>query len=243
MVEMAILAPLLLFLLLGLFEVGKALKVYADLVWLSRDIARWASRPGYFDNGDFTPVDDKLKTESEFVGGLDILNKGGLILTFIRPNTDTIMSCNYDVNENGERVRPGPKCVIRSESGITYTNHLWPDDKDECINNGNYWDYWPGCDCDMIAQMTYTSTITQYATGIYTKPVRDYEVIADQVERLNVVYNCNRFKQYLTFAPVSNNQVVAELHYDSDQLFGLPLFPDPIHMWTFSVFRKLDNTR
>lgn len=49
LVEMAIITPVLIFLLVGVFEVGWALRNYMILANTSREAARFASRPDYLD--------------------------------------------------------------------------------------------------------------------------------------------------------------------------------------------------
>lgn len=49
LVEMAIVTPILLFMLIGVFEVGWALRNYLVLVNASREAARFATRPGVLD--------------------------------------------------------------------------------------------------------------------------------------------------------------------------------------------------
>src|SRR5688572_24096566 len=49
LVEMAIAIPLLLFMLIGVFEVGWALRGYLVLVNVNREATRYAVRPGYMD--------------------------------------------------------------------------------------------------------------------------------------------------------------------------------------------------
>ena len=47
LVEMAIIAPLLIFILIGVFEVGWAIRGYLVLANVNREVARFAVRPGY----------------------------------------------------------------------------------------------------------------------------------------------------------------------------------------------------
>ncbi|MCB9106914.1 MAG: pilus assembly protein [Anaerolineales bacterium] len=49
LVEMAIIIPLLIFMMIGVFEVGWAIRSYLVLVNINREITRFAVRPGYMD--------------------------------------------------------------------------------------------------------------------------------------------------------------------------------------------------
>ena len=56
LVEMALAAPILIFLLIGVFEVGWAIRSYVVLVNVNREITRFAVRPGYLDFSDESTV-------------------------------------------------------------------------------------------------------------------------------------------------------------------------------------------
>lgn len=58
LVETALIAPILIFLLIGVFEVGWVLRTYLVLANANREAARFAVRPNYvdYDNPDYMPI-------------------------------------------------------------------------------------------------------------------------------------------------------------------------------------------
>jgi Flp pilus assembly protein TadG len=61
LVEVAIIMPLLLLMLLGVFEVGLALRNYLKLVDANREVVRWAVRPHEFTIED---LEERIETAS-----------------------------------------------------------------------------------------------------------------------------------------------------------------------------------
>ena len=57
LVEVSVVAPLLIFMLIGVFEVGSALRGYLVLANANREITRFSVRPGYL---DFSTVETTL---------------------------------------------------------------------------------------------------------------------------------------------------------------------------------------
>lgn len=104
LVEMAIITPFLIFILIGVFEVGWALRGYLILINANREVARYAVRPEYL-NFETTPRWDRVKAQylSAATGiSLDLDERDTLILAYVEVfsgvYTDTSKDCfdNYN---------------------------------------------------------------------------------------------------------------------------------------------------
>jgi len=97
LVEAAIIFPLLIFMMIGVFEVGWALRGYLVLININREAARFAVRPYYlnFDNaidpGWSAVLTQALTSNGEQID-IDFDTKGTMVLTYIDVNTGD--ACN-----------------------------------------------------------------------------------------------------------------------------------------------------
>ena len=94
LLETALIAPLLIFMLIGVFEVGWALRGYLLLANANREAARFAVRPHYveYDMGypDFMPIANHFKTSLS--GQVPFFEQGGTLIVS-RLKIDTQMVC------------------------------------------------------------------------------------------------------------------------------------------------------
>lgn len=90
LVETAIITPLLIFILIGVFEVGYALRGYLVLVNATREAARFAVRPGYTDYTKEKYDDVITHAFDSMAGQIDFT--GTILISVIR--TDTQWVCN-----------------------------------------------------------------------------------------------------------------------------------------------------
>lgn len=88
LVEMAIIAPILIFMLLGVFEVGWALRGYLILTNANREAARYAVRQNYLDFESAMPAYETVVTHAlESISGqlydLDFKSNGTMIISYL----------------------------------------------------------------------------------------------------------------------------------------------------------------
>ncbi len=78
LVEFALIAPILIFFLLGVFEVGWAIRGYLILINATREAARFAAKPGYLVNpmATYEHMQTSLSNQIDF--------KGPLLITVIQ---------------------------------------------------------------------------------------------------------------------------------------------------------------
>lgn len=103
LVEMAIITPLLIFLMIGVFEVGWALRSYLVLININREAARFAVRPYYLnfddavDPGWNTVLTQALISEGEMLD-IDFKDKGTMVMAYLEVNTGE--ACNENLDKN-----------------------------------------------------------------------------------------------------------------------------------------------
>lgn len=102
LVEMAIIAPLLIFMVIGIFEVAWALRGYLVLINANREAARFAVRPGYLNfETAIEPGWERVKEQFlSAAGGIDIdlEEKGTLILAYIEVDAGAYTATNCMTN-------------------------------------------------------------------------------------------------------------------------------------------------
>lgn len=98
LVEIAIIAPLLIFMIIGVFEIGYVLRNYLILMNVSREVARYSVRPNYINFPE--PTENELENlqksfELKSTGIIsDLTDDGQLILT--HTILDIGQLCQYD---------------------------------------------------------------------------------------------------------------------------------------------------
>lgn len=95
LVETAIIAPILIFLLIGVFEVGWALRSYLVMINANREAARFAVRPDYVQydspNPNFMPIINHLETALS--DQIPFFKQGGVAI-ISRIKVDTLRVCD-----------------------------------------------------------------------------------------------------------------------------------------------------
>ena len=76
LVEMAIITPLLIFFMLGIFEVGWALRNYLVLVNVNREITRFAVRPGYLNFSTLADVNTSFQRATFYIDEIRFVEGG-----------------------------------------------------------------------------------------------------------------------------------------------------------------------
>jgi hypothetical protein len=234
LVEMAIISPLLIFFLLGIFEVGASLRNYLTLVNVNREITRFAVRPGYLDFSTLNTVHDSYERVRDWaittVSGqlnLDFDDTSGrstLIVSHLVVNTglpcEDIVTNPSDCNCNAFLTDPN------------YANNFTTDD---IIVH-------PGIE----GQGYQAERFGPAATVTGARDTRlDYETVTAELAAKNNKFNCEILKKGGVGS--SNNVIVTELFHDQPQLFGFPLisnpFTDPVPLYTHTSMRLIDGMR
>lgn len=226
LVEMAITAPLLIFMMIGLFEVGWALRGYLILINSNRETARFAIRPGYLNfEGAEEPGWSKVLTQaltSAYGLDIDFQTKGTLLLTYIEVNTgDT----GYNPSAICEPGAPG---------------HL------QCLEN---YDIQFATTCPQ----NYTTTIKIPSTNptftvTFGEPQLshfDYIQMGDELALKNRQQNC--ILSVKGGIGRADGLIISEMWFDQPMLIGFPLisnaFTDPVPMYAHTIFRKIIGSR
>jgi hypothetical protein len=250
LVEMAIITPLLIFLLLGVFEVGWALRGYLVLVNVNREITRFSVRPGYLNFStradvitsylrvrDWTVTSLSGQLNMVFSNTGIITNTGNTTLIVSHVVVDTGLPCE-DINTNPDNCE-----CDKFETDLNYGFAL-----DDLIIHPNI----PG----MEYQRGYFGP-TQTVAGIRATRIdfddllyndNDHNGVKDDDDGLiprNNKFNCELIKK--GGIPSSNNLIITELFYDQPQLFGFPLisnpFTDPVPLYTHTTMRIVGAAR
>ncbi len=258
MAELGIILPVLLLMLLGVFEVGWALRGYLVLVNVNREAARFAARGVYL---DFSEKDDSslVGYEKVYTHTLDSLSRQ-LALDFesAAPNTSMIVTY-YTVEPDNFNCSGDPTC---RSGGLFDCSRFAYENRDA----GNYL---PG---EMLNEIEYPllvpppgalgppSYYNTYLAIANTTPVTAYHYHvgspahlsridpADKVEEVranNNEINCQLVQKGLP--PVDSNVVVVEQVYLQKQLIGIPIVtsfvPDPVPFYTHTAMRVTADLR
>lgn len=224
LVEMALIAPILILMLLGVFEVGYALRGYLVLVNANREAARFAAR-GRFVN--FNPPDGVSigyenvisHTMSSLSGQIDYELEGA------DPNGTVIIS-HYFI-DTGFPCDPPTPCNC---SALTPTSVNQADDNIKYPGN----------------VVTYTKIFPESnPLGVVTHFAPD--ATKEKFRMENELFNCSLVNQDPSANPSVNSVIIVEMFYWQDQLLGAPviaqLFPNPVPLYASTVMRISTDTR
>lgn len=235
LVEMAITAPILIFMLLGVFEVGWALRGYLVLTNVNRELTRFSIRPGYLDYS----LKDDTQTSAQTVGYAEVLTyanniTGGIPLNFTSDQTSTLIISHLVVDTNQPCVNLSTcdcNAFLTDPNYINSSNVLTLDDLV----------LYPG-----LSGYRYFYVYTFPFTSTYRTKL-NYPQLALQMKRENNKFNCELLKKSTSTLPSSNNVVVTEIYYNQPQLFGFPVisnpFTDPVPMYAHTTMRMIVASR
>lgn len=228
LVETAVIAPIIIFMMIGAFEVGWALRSYLVLVNVNREIARFAVRPNYLDFSIKDPLtvgyDDILTHTYTTMSGqlpLDFQTNSNLMISHVVIDTaypcdpdEDIADCdcdefvNPDSNYNEAQAYIYDDLVLHPESpGFEYYSYGYP--------------------------LSGTMTMLNYPTEV---EARIHE---------NNSFNCELLKK--GGLPSANNYIITEITFRQPQLFGFPLISnpltDPVNLYTRTTMRLIKGAR
>jgi len=246
LVEMMIFTPLLIFLLLGVFEVGAALRNHLTLTNVNREITRFAIRPGYLDFSTKASTAASYNQVKEWASSsvgeqldLDFDSpdaRSSLIVSHLV--VDTGLPCaEVKVKGNGKKeFTLDAQCAKVSSCDVfldpDYENVFTLDDI--IIHPGK-----PGH--EFQAQLFGPA---ETVTGVRSTRL-DYEDLAEELARQNNKFNCEVIKK--NGSTSANNVIVTELFHDEPQFFGFPFisnpFTDPVPLYTHTTMRLIGAAR
>ena len=262
LVETAVALPVFLLLLLGVFEVGWALRAYLVLANVNREATRFAARGVY--------LDLKQKTDWTQVGYDKVVSHTYNALSAqLNPLSLNAASGNSSVIVTYYNVEPQAFVCPGDEDCSDYNCSLFEYDKNDLDKGAEYniveypllrtqgpvstdprlpeW-YKPA---NRVLSLVNTTPITGYY--YYEGPETDVAMLSrintkEKVAELrseNNVQNCELLKKRLP--PTSNNVIIIENVYYLPQLVGLPFIsvfiPDPIPLYTHTAMRMVTNVR
>lgn len=225
LVEMVIVTPLLIFLMIGVFEVGWALRSYLVLVNVNREITRFAVRPGYM---DFSTLDDAQESYERVRNWAASSVGRQLDLTYTGPTSNTTMIISHLVVDTGLPCQDPTSCDCDDLDTSNFTDDdiiIHPD-----LPNYEYQQH----------RFGPASTVT----GSRQSRIQ-FKELAEKLETQNNEFNCQIVKKGGVTS--SNNVIVTEMFFDLPQLFGFPLisnpFTDPIPLYTHTTMRLIGAAR
>jgi hypothetical protein len=230
LVEMAITAPLLIFFLLGIFEVGAAIRNYLTLVNVNREITRFAVRPGYM---DFSTEEAVIESYENILDWAKSSVSQQLGLNFDDTSGSTTLIVTHLVVNTGLPCEDIDDCDCNAfQPGATYENEFKLDD--HIVHPG------------IAGQEYQTKTFGPASTVTGDRDTHlVYDDLVKQLKAQNNKFNCEIIKK--GGIPSNNNIIVTELFHDQPQLFGFPLisnpFTDPVPLYTHTTMRLITAAR
>jgi hypothetical protein len=237
LVEMALIAPLLVLLLIGVMEVGWALRGYIVLVNANREATRFAARGRYLDFG---------QTERDTVGYGRVLSH----------TLDSIaQQLPFDV-VSGD---PNGTLIVSHYLVDTGKPCADPPCNDDC--DADQHNHHGGCDCsspdrreedypydDMVLHPGTPGY--EHFTALYGIPRSSrisHDALVAQLKEENDALNCSINLRDPAVPWSVNSVVLVEAFYDQPQLLGVPIisnhFTDPVPLYTHTVMRISSDAR
>lgn len=236
LVEMAITAPILIFMLIGVFEVGWALRGYLVLVNANREITRFAVRPGYL---DFSTQTEVISSYNRVRGWVDTAVTEQLPLDFDESTGNSTLIVSHIVVDTGQPCDGScnPADCDKFDPDHGDYDPIWVANNEFKADN-------IVIHPDDYAYQAARFGPTQTVTG-QRDTRQDYSAITQKLQGKNNAFNC----KVLGKGGVSsaNNIIITELFYDQPQLFGFPLisnpYTDPVPLYTHTAMRLVSAAR
>jgi hypothetical protein len=237
LVEIAIAAPLLILMFIGVFEVGWALRGYIVLANVNRESVRFAVKQGTLDYSVKNPATvgyDKVLSHTT------VSLSRQLPLEFLdpEPNATVIMS--------HLAVDTGYPCV-KYQGGKPKVPYEFDENCDCTVDDLNDPQWFTRDDLvlhpDVPGFAYYAQT---YGISQTTRIGRgSYQAEADKLILDNNQLNCTVLKTGSAGEMSVNNMFIAETFFDQPQLFGVPFISnrltDPIPFYTHTAMRIVDT--
>jgi len=221
MVEMAILSPLLIFMLIGLFEVGYYIRHWITLENYTREIARYATRSDVLDFYGATVEQigyDRVIEHAEGIGHQLPSDVGIVISLYDIPGQ---YSC-----DPAEREEP--------EEGST---DLWPNCNCTLAILNPY--------TVSLSRSPELEPWLRYRTDPELVSAIDDLVMVQKLTLQNRKFNCELGKQNPYIGTSDNRVVAVEVFANHNQLFGFPFianpYTDPLPIRAQAIMRQTRN--
>lgn len=225
--ELAVIVPILLFVLIGGVEVGWALRSYLILGNVNREVTRFAVRPGYLDfsdrdadsvgyDGVLSHVDTALADQLP----LDFSDDGNSSLIIHHVVVDTGYPCPPDQIDSCD-------CSSFTDSNPDGNN---PYTLDDAI-------LYPGAD-----GYEYFKEVFPENSAAQSKV--DYDSLITEMTVQNNTLNCKLLKQDDSALPSVDNLVITEIFYSQPQLLGFPIISNvanPVNLYSSTSMRLAEG--
>jgi hypothetical protein len=229
LVEVALIAPLLLLMFLGVLEVGWALRGYLVLLNANREATRFASRGTYLDFSQ--PNIEDVGYQFVMSHTMDSLS-GQLPLDFIDEPNATMFITHMEIDTGYPCADQDCDDECSADPDTTY-----PDDDLVFLPppvGGGYDDP----DGVVVISDTFRA---QYGIGPMTHTTRITDTLWQELRAQNEALNCQLMAKDPAVAPSANSVIVVEIFYDQPQLLGVPIvsnrFTDPVSLYTHTMMR------
>jgi Flp pilus assembly protein TadG len=215
LVETALIAPILVFLLIGVWEVGWALRGYLVLANANREAARFAVRPHYLNYDEQSYINIVNHAITSISNQIPFTTTGTTQITAVR--IDTQLVCDpFKRDENNNLICDCDKVATQPYSPTIVISHL-----------------------------TNPTMTFKYPLTSSEKSKIDWQILIQQLIVKNRRFNCNLMLRGFTPTIDESVYVEMWFHQDQLFGFPLISnpFTDPVPMYAHSVFRKLTPTR
>jgi hypothetical protein len=238
LVEMAITAPILIFMMIGVFEVGWALRGYLILTNVNREITRFAVRPGYMDFSTKASVITSFNRIQEWV---KTANSSQLNIDFSPTATgNTTLLVSHLVVDTGYPFDPAVisptnwNCDATDPADASYNAAQIFTDDDLIVHPAM-----PNYSYQAMSYPTALTSSTVTTRTIPTSPIDYADLVANTLIPQNNKFNCEIIKKGGVVS--ANNLVITQMFFEQPQLFGFPLISnpltDPIPMYAQTTMR------
>ena len=218
LVETLILTPLAIFLLIGVLEIGWALRNYLVLENATREAARFAVRPNYVDYDaeypDYSPI--VTHTFEALSRQIEFTPTG--IIKISRIYIETGYPCDPAIIWDADSPDYlNCDCQAATQNPYTVTVAITP------------------------LEMTRTFSYTWPETATVATKL-DYAMLRTELITTNIIHNCNLMNRGFD-RPQVDDVIYVEMFWQHYQLFGFPGWNNPIlnpiTLTTHAVFRRL----
>jgi hypothetical protein len=245
LVEMAVIVPLLLFMFLGMVEVGWAIRGYLVLLTTNRETARFATRGEYL---NFQGRNIPSEEVAERVGYNSVLTHTNNVLVSNRLGVGLVDNQGRDLLQPLEGASQGSFIISHYLIDTGYPCKIdLSDPNDQCATacaNENYYEFDDDVVHPGLAGYEHFS-YTRPATTTYTSRIDPF-ALAERLKKENNALNCTILKRRGQGAFANpemsvNSVIVVEAFYDQPQILGFPFlsnaFTDPILLYTQTMMR------
>lgn len=243
LVELALIAPILIIMLVGLFEVGYALWGYLTLLNVDREATRFAVRAGALDF-DTTEADDvgynNVITHT-LVSNANQLNLQDYLFNSAAGDPRAAIIVTHLVVDTGRPCSPkkknDPDCYELSTPLCDPSEPAYQADYDDYTKD----DLILHPDMPGYEYLRYTYPLTR--TGEITSRI-NVAALAQELKAKNDVFNCELRAKAPAAEWSDNSVVIVEAFYEQPQLLGFPLFAwiaNPIPLYAQTTMRIESN--